>query len=125
MKRPLLVALTGLLLLAVAGAALTRQTVFVIGGEYTLRPGAVVEGNLTAFFARVTVEQGAHINGKLTSISSELDLRGSVGGEVASIESDVTLGQTCETGGGRSTFDVFDFVILFPEIMRLGTASAG
>jgi hypothetical protein len=126
MKRLPALVLSGLALLAAStGAILLGNTVFVVGGEYTFRPGQVVEGNLVAVFARVTLEPGSTVNGKLTGISSDLDLRGSVAGDIASIESEVTLGASCATGGAQREFDLFNFVILFPEIMRLGIASAG
>src|SRR5512141_1252471 len=75
---------------------LGRTNSLVLGGEYVVRRGEALQGNVYAFFAQVFVEDGASIAGRLVGVSSTLDLAGSVGGSVLAVGSDVTIRQTAQ-----------------------------
>jgi hypothetical protein len=111
----------GLALVALAWTAIFPwNSVIVIGGQYTLGRGQTLDRDLTALFARVVVEDGARVDGRITGISSDLDLQGAINGDILAIESEVTMRPSCETSGAQREFDAFKYVILFPELLRLG-----
>jgi hypothetical protein len=126
MKHALGYGILGLVVLLLAWVVLFPwKSVLVIGGEYTLGSGQTLDRDLTAVFARVIVEDGARVDGRLTGISSHLDLRGQITGDILAIESEITLHSSCETVGAQQAFDAFEYVILLPELLRLGPAAAG
>ena len=51
---------------------------FVLGGHYTLGSGEILQEDVSFYFAQVTIEEGAEVDGHLFLYSSLLDLRGNV-----------------------------------------------
>lgn len=107
----------------VAGSRLfSRSDVYVIGGEYVVRGGDSIPGDLRAVFAQVIVESGARVDGKITALSSALDIAGSVAGSITAIESDVTLRPTAQLNNNPQHVDAIPYVLLLPEMLRTGHA---
>jgi hypothetical protein len=73
---------------------------YVVGGNYVLREGATLHGDLIALFAQVTVEQGARVDGDILALGSDLNAMGSVEGKI-----------TC--------LNFFGYTVLVPELNRL------
>ena len=117
--RPALVISSLIILVLYLSVPLFRDTLFVVGGKYTLHPGEVVDGDLKVLFAQVELEQGSQVKGELTGISSDLDINGTVTGDFLSLESDVIVSTSCKIGGAQREFDLFNYIILIPEITRL------
>jgi hypothetical protein len=121
---------TTILLLVLLAVSLTGWRVFsqsnsyAIGGECVIHTGDVVHGDLRAFFAQVTVQDGARVDGSITAISSTLDLAGSVGGSVLAVESDLAVRDTAKLSESPRRVEGIPYVLLLPHIVRTGyTAS--
>ncbi len=114
------------LLLVLVSAALaaprlfSRSDVYVIGGSYVVRSGEAIPGDLRAVFAQVIVESGARVDGKITALSSTLDVAGSVAGSIRAIESDVTLRPTAWLNKSPQYMDAIRYVLLLPEMLHTG-----
>jgi hypothetical protein len=102
----------------------SRSNSFVVGGEYVIPRGHVLQGGLYAFFAQVFVEDGASITGRLVGVSSTLDLAGSVGGSVLALSSDVTVRQSARLAKKVSQVSAVPYVVLLPKLALTGHASA-
>ncbi len=118
---------TMLILMFLAASLVSWQLWFqpnstVIGGTYTLRSGDAIRGDLRTLFAQVTVEEGARVEGRITAVSSAVDISGSVGGRVLAIGSEVKLNGTADLTESPRHVDTIPYVILLPEMMRAGTA---
>ena len=105
------------------GWHLSRQLgSWVVGGEYVVHTGEVVSGNLQALFAQVTLEEGARIEGRILSVSSALDLAGAVSGEIVAFGSDVQVRDTASLRLSPREMDAIPYVVLLPQMARLGVA---
>lgn len=112
--------LSGVIMTAVAAAG--RDT-YVIGGEYTVHEGETIRGNLDLAFAQVTVEAGGRIEGRLRTISSAVKIYGSVGGTILSVESDIAVNESADLQGEPRELGNFPYVLLLPEMARVGPGS--
>ena len=124
----ILLALSSLLflvvLIAYAAAAINHNT-FIIGGEYIVHEGEIVHGNLELVFAQVTLEEGSHIDGEILSVSSAVDVCGTVSGNIASFESDIHLEKSARIRAVPSDKGVFPFVVLLPEMVHWNPSFSG
>ena len=119
-----------ILVLVLAAAALTGWRLlspadtYVVGGEYAIAASQAIHGNLRVLFAQVKVDDGARVDGKITALSSTLDLAGSVGGSILAIDSDVMIRATAELVENPKHVAAIPYVILLPGMLRTGYASA-
>jgi hypothetical protein len=113
-----LVLLISLLVLVTGGLAAINHNTFIVGGEYVVHEDEIVRGNLDLLFAQVTLEKDARVEGAIVSVSSVVDVRGMVTGNISSLESDVNLGQSAQVKAIPSDTGVFPLVILLPEMAR-------
>ena len=124
----ILLALSSLVFLLVlithAAAAVTHNT-FIMGGEYIVHEGEIVHGNLELVFAQVTLEEGSNIDGEIFSVSSAVDVCGTVSGNISSLESDVRLERSARVKAMPHDKGVFPFVILLPEMVRWNPSFSG
>ncbi len=97
---------------------------FVIGGQVAIPANQVVHGNLQAVFAQIKLADGARVDGRITAVSSTLDLAGSVGGSVLAIGSDVTVRSTAELTGTLKRINGVPYVLLLPGMLRTGSIGA-
>ncbi len=103
---------------------LSHADTYVIGGEYVIAASQAIHGNLRTVFAQVRLDDGARVDGKITALSSTLDLAGSVGGSILAIDSDVTVRATAELVQNPKHIAAIPYVILLPGMLRTGYASA-
>lgn len=61
------------------GFLISRDAVYVIGGEYKLESGQDLKGDLYALFADVSVAPGAQVEGRIYSVCSGLKLASASG----------------------------------------------
>ncbi len=92
-----------------------------IGGTYVLQGGQQITGNLILVFAQFTLEDGATLDGRIVSVSSVIDLRGRISGDVLAFDSDLTIRNTARMSGSPKEIQAFPYVILLPEIARAGS----
>ncbi len=100
-----------------AGPAIT-----VIGGTYVIPRGAVLRGDLQAISTQIILEAGARVDGRITAVSSVLDIAGSVGGAVVAVQSDVILRQTAQLTDPPFHVTALPFIVLLPQMGRIGSA---
>ena len=101
-----------------------NQAVYVIGGEYTVPSGMVVQGDLITIFARVTLEEGAQVNGHIQTFSSDLIVDGTVSRGIFSLASQVIQSRTTKILENVREIRLLPCVVLLPQIARLDTAPA-
>ena len=82
-----LILLIFLFVLITGGLAGIHHNTYVVGGEYVVREGEIVHGNLEFLFAQVALEEDSRVEGAIVSISSVLDVDGTVTGNISSLES--------------------------------------
>ncbi len=102
----------------------SRSNTYVIGGEFTIPASQVIHGDVEALFAQVNLADGARVDGKITAVSSTLDLAGSVGGSVLAVASDVTVRSTAQLVQNPNRVAAIPYVVLLPDMLRTGYASA-
>jgi hypothetical protein len=103
---------------SIAWSQLIPRGNLVIGGVYVIHSGEVMSGNLDAVFAQVTLEDGARVEGRILSVSSALDLAGSVSGDILSIGSDIRVRETARLKQGPRELQTFPYVVLLPQMAR-------
>jgi cytoskeletal protein CcmA (bactofilin family) len=64
---------------------------FVLGGDYTLESGRILEGNLIISGGTGVIEENASVSGNLLIISGVLTIDGTINGDVAAINSTLKL----------------------------------
>ncbi len=110
--------LISLFVLITGGLAAINHNTYIVGGEYVVHEGEIVHGNLELFFAQVKLEKDARVDGAIVSISSVVDVHGTVTGKISSLESEVNLEQSAQVKAVPSDTGVFPLVILLPEMAR-------
>ena len=118
---PLVILMFMVVLISAAFAVINHNT-YILGGEYVVHEGETVHGNLGLFFAQVKLEKDTHVEGAILSVSSTVDIQGTVTGNLSAIESEVKIGQTAEVKIIPKDTDIFPFVILLPEVARWNTS---
>lgn len=107
-----------LLLLTGSAMAVFGRNTCVIGGEYIVHEGEIVRGNLALVFAQATLEEGSHIEGEVLAFSSAIDVRGTVVGNISSVESDIELEKSANVKVLNQDKGVLPFVVLLPKMAR-------
>lgn len=102
---------------------ISQADTFVVGGEYIIPASQTIHGNLQALFAQIKLAEGARVDGKITAISSTLDLAGSVGGAIVVVGSDVTVRTTAQLIADPQRVTAIPYVILLPRMLRTGHAN--
>lgn len=113
-----LVILISLAAVITAAFSIINHNTYVIGGEYIVREGEIIHGNLGLFFAQVKLEKDAQVEGRILSVSSTVDVSGKVNGDLSSFESEVKLEKTAQVTAFPKDKGIFHFVILLPELAR-------
>ncbi len=102
-----------------------NHNTYIIGGEYIVHKGEVVQGNLGTFFAQVILEKDARVDGALLSFSSSVEVCGNVTGNITSLESEVNVQQSAQVKGIPKDTGVFPFVVILPEMARWNLSFGG
>ena len=118
MIRTFVTLLIATVLLAGLGIPLVavQPGVFVLGGQYNLTPGETLQEDMNFYFAQVTIDDGASVEGHIYLFSSTLDLGGVVTEDVHAFESDLTLRETAQVHGEIDERDFIHWTLLLPAI---------
>lgn len=92
---------------------------YVVGGHFYIEPGQTLNEDVSFFFAQVTIDQGASVDGHIFLFSSALDLGGNVTGGIRGLESDLTLRETAQVAGAVDETDVIHWTLLLPAINQI------
>jgi hypothetical protein len=96
----------------------TPPDTYIIGGQYVVHAGEAVTGNLRTMFAQVTLEDGARVEGRITSLSSVLELAGTVRGQIVGIGSEIVVRNSAQLVSVPQHVGTIRYVVLLPEIAR-------
>lgn len=110
--------------LITSAMALSNHISYVVGGEYVVPQGETVRRNLSLFFAQVSLEKDARLEGSILSVSSVVDIGGTVTGDISSLESEVRVRQSANVKAIPRDTGVFPLVVLLPEMARWNPGSA-
>ena len=91
----------------------------VLGGQHHITSETALEGNVSFYFAQVTIDEGAQINGQIFLYSSTLDLRGNVAKGIHAFESDLTLHETAHVEGRVDQNDLIHWTLVLPAIVQI------
>ena len=92
---------------------------FVLGGHYHVGPGESLKEDINFYFAQVTVDEGASIDGHIFLFSSTLDLHGNVTEDIHSFESGLTLRENAHVGGDLDENALIHWTLLLPPIVQV------
>jgi len=108
MKRSIvLLALVALLVAALPGSALAAgesDGEVIFGGDYTLREGETLTGDLVVLGGNVVLESGSLVEGSIFLMGGNAEMRGVVEGDVALFGGNLTLDSTAEIQGDVTVF---------------------
>lgn len=92
---------------------------FVLGGHYHIGPGESLKEDINFYFAQVTIDEGASIDGHVFLFSSTLDLHGNVTKDIRSFESELTLRDNAHVGGNLNENALIHWTLLLPHIAQV------
>jgi len=92
---------------------------FVLGGQYHIGPGEILEEDVSFYFAQVTIDEGAEVDGRVFLYSSTLDLYGDVTEDIHAFESDLSLRESAHVDGEIDQNDFVHWTLLLPSIVWL------
>jgi hypothetical protein len=91
----------------------------VLGGHYSIGPGEVLKDDISFYFAQVTIDEGAEVEGHVFLYSSVLDLRGVVTEDVHAFESGLTLREGARVNGKIDEKDLLHWTVLLPAVFQV------
>jgi hypothetical protein len=91
----------------------------VVGGRHHITSAEALEGDISFYFAQVTVDEGALVNGHIFLYSSTLDLQGHVTEDIHAFESDLTLEDTAQVDGDIDQNEFIHWTLLLPAIAQI------
>jgi len=94
----------------VAFAAGWEDGKIVVGGDYTLKSGEVLRGDLIVIGGTATLESGSEVTGTVGLIGSRIEVSGAIDGDLSSIGGSIHLGASAVVRG--------DLVTLGSEVNR-------
>lgn len=92
---------------------------FVFGGQHYITSDTPVKEDMSFYFAQVTIEEGAQVDGQIFLYSSTLDLRGDVTEDIHAFESALTLRETAHVDGDIDETGIIHWTLLLPAIAQL------
>ena len=92
---------------------------FVLGGQHHIAAGTPLKEDVSFYFAQVTIEEGAQVDGHIFLYSSTLDLRGEVTEDIHAFESDLTFRETAHVEGAIDKTGFIHWTLLLPAIAQL------
>ena len=102
-----------------APIAIIQPGEIVVGGHYNVGPGETLDKDISFYFAQVTIDKSAAVDGHVFLYSSTLDLRGHVTEDIHAFESDLTLRETARIEGEIDEHDFIHWTLLLPAAARL------
>lgn len=121
MIRAFVVFSLGAALIAALGAplAMVQPGMLVLGGHYHIGAGETLHEDVNFYFAQVTIDESAQVDGHVFLYSSTLDLRGHVSEDIHAFESDLTLRETASVDGEIDENELIHWTVLLPAAARL------
>lgn len=110
---------TVLLMVLVLPVMILQPGAFVLGGQYHIGPGETLDDDISFYFAQVTIDEGALVDGQVFLYSSTLDLRGNVAQDIHAFESDMTLHENAHVDGEIDQTDLIHWTLLLPALVWL------
>jgi hypothetical protein len=98
---------------------LLQPGAFVLGGHYHITAGEALNEDISFYFAQVTIDEGAKVDGHIFLYSSTLDLRGDVTENIHAFESDLTLRASARVEGEIDEKDLIHWTLLLPAMTQL------
>ena len=121
MVRSLIIATFAVVLLATLSMPLVviHPGETVLGGQYHITTDTPLDEDMNFYFAQVTIDEGASVNGHIFLYSSTLDLRGHVTEDIHAFESDLTMHETARVDGDIDQNDFIHWTLLLPAIAQV------
>jgi hypothetical protein len=91
----------------------------ILGGQYHITSDTPLEKDMSFYFAQVTIDEGALVDGHIFLYSSTLDLRGHVTEDIHAFESNLTLRETARVDGKIDATDFIHWTLLLPAIAQV------
>jgi len=92
---------------------------FVVGGQYHITRETSLTEDISFYFAQVTIEESAQVDGHVFLYSSTLDLHGNVTQDIHAFESDLTLRETARVEGEIDQTDFIHWTLLLPAMAQI------
>jgi hypothetical protein len=92
---------------------------FVLGGQHHITAETSLQEGISFYFAQITIDEDALINGHIFLYSSTLDLHGHVTEDIHAFESDLTLYETAHVDGEIDLNDFIHWTLLLPAIVQI------
>lgn len=108
-----------LLAALVAPLTVMQPGALILGGHYHIDAGEVIDEDIRFYFAQVTVDEGASVDGHVFLFSSTLDLGGDVTENIHAFESDLTVRESARVDGEISEKDLIHWTFLLPAMIQL------
>lgn len=109
-----------ILLTGLMGSTTTLQPrMVVLGGSHHIRQNEPLEENVSFYFAQVTIDEGASVDGQVFLFSSTLDLAGRVTEDIHAFESDLTLRESARVDGKIDEKDYIHWTFILPAMAQL------
>ena len=121
MVRSLIIATFAVVLLATLSMPLVviHPGETVLGGQYHITTDTPLDEDMNFYFAQVTIDEGASVNGHIFLYSSTLDLHGHVTEDIHAFESDLTMRETARVDGDIDQNDFIHWTLLLPAIAQV------
>jgi hypothetical protein len=107
-----------LLAALIAPLTVLQPGALVLGGHYHIGAGESLGENISFYFAQVTIDKGASVDGHVFLYSSTLDLRGDVTEDIHAFESDLTLRESARVAGEIDEKDFIHWTLLLPAMAQ-------
>lgn len=99
--------------------SMTHSGGFVFGGHYHIGSDESLKEDISFYFAQVTIDEGAAVDGHVFLYSSTLDLRGHVTEDIHAFESDLTLRESAQVDGEIDESEFIHWTLLLPAAAQL------
>jgi len=90
----------------------------IVGGQHHITSDMLLGEDMSFYFAQVTVDEDALVDGQIFLYSSTLGLHGHVTKDIHAIESDLTLHTTARVDGEIDQNDLIHWTLVLPEIVQ-------
>ena len=91
----------------------------VLGGQYHITSDTPLEKDMSFYFAQVTIDDDALVDGHIFLYSSTLDLRGHVTEDIHAFESNLTLRESAQVDGKIDETGFIHWTLLLPAIAQV------
>lgn len=90
-----------------------------LGGQHHITAETPLDGDVSFYFAQVTIDKDTQVDGEIFLYSSTLDLRGHVTRNIHAFESDLSLHETARVDGEIDQNDFIHWTLLLPAVVQI------